>query len=57
MTLTAAQKKALNKIKHCRICGFATRDIGKLGKHYRQKHPKAIKRKKDGKCPKCGRAY
>lgn len=61
MSLSAAQKAALNKIKHCRICGFGTRDIGKLGKHYRQKHPNAVRRKAkaskgSGYCSKCGKA-
>jgi len=42
--LTAAQKKALNKIKHCAACGQGFREISKLMKHIRANHPKYPKK-------------
>ena len=41
MTMTAAQKKAINAVKHCRVkgCGYATREIWKLSRHYSKAHP------------------
>jgi len=43
--LSAAQKKALNKIKHCAACGKGFREIGNLMKHIRANHPHYPKKK------------
>jgi len=42
--LSAAQKKAINAIKHCKACGKGFRDIGDLMKHIRKNHPKYPKK-------------
>ena len=31
---------------HCKRCRYTSRSIGAMGKHYRKKHPRAMKRKK-----------
>ncbi len=44
--LSAAQKKALNKIKHCAACGKGFREICNLMKHIRRNHPNYHPKKK-----------
>lgn len=36
----------------CKKCGFRARDIAGLARHYRKKHPQAMKRKRTGSKPK-----
>jgi len=43
--LSAAQKKALNKIKHCAACGKGFKEISNLMKHIRANHPHYPKKK------------
>ena len=40
----------------CKKCGFRARDIAGLARHYRKKHPQAMKRKRTASKPKISRA-
>lgn len=43
--LSSAQKKALNKIKHCKACGQGFKEIYRLMAHIRKNHPHYPKKK------------